>query len=280
MAVILLILKIIGIILLILLGLILLILALVLFVPVRYRVSGDIRDKASVRIVVTWMLHLFRFDTVFDEGEFDSRLRIFGITPKGRRTAENSKEEPDEEADVRTADDGLTDETGAWAEHEEMKDGDASIERQTKGSYDAAHKFLSGIRTKFTRLKKRFYTLKRKLADIKSMVTDENNKTAILGILAELKYLLCHFRFRRLETNLTFSLGDPALTGQVLGALCMLPFLYWYQVQIYPDFEAEKTYVKGTFEIRGRARGIHLLISVVRLLKEKEFRVWLKKLLD
>ena len=41
MAVLLLILKIIGIILLILLGLILLILAVVLFVPVRYQVSGE-----------------------------------------------------------------------------------------------------------------------------------------------------------------------------------------------------------------------------------------------
>ena len=57
MAVLLLILKIIGIILLILLGLILLILAVVLFVPVRYQVSGSIGEKTTVRIAVTWLLH-------------------------------------------------------------------------------------------------------------------------------------------------------------------------------------------------------------------------------
>ena len=55
MAVLLLILKIIGIILLILLGLILLILAVVLFVPVRYQVSGSIGEKTTVRIAVTWL---------------------------------------------------------------------------------------------------------------------------------------------------------------------------------------------------------------------------------
>ena len=58
MAVLLLILKIIGIILLILLGLILLILAVVLFVPVRYQVSGSIGEKTTVRIAVTWLLHV------------------------------------------------------------------------------------------------------------------------------------------------------------------------------------------------------------------------------
>ena len=59
MAVLLLILKIIGIILLILLGLILLILAVVLFVPVRYQVSGSIGEKTTVRIAVTWLLKGF-----------------------------------------------------------------------------------------------------------------------------------------------------------------------------------------------------------------------------
>lgn len=95
----------------------------------------------------------------------------------------------------------------------------------------------------------------------------------------ELKYLLTHFKFRRIRTDLTFSMGDPALTGQVLGGLCVLPFLYRYQVQVYPDFEAENTYVTGTFDIKGRARGLHIAVSAVRLLGKKEFRIWLKWLM-
>lgn len=90
MAVLLLILKIIGIILLILLGLILLILAVVLFVPVRYQVSGSIGEKTTVRIAVTWLLHAVSWRAAYEEEGFSSQLRIFGITRKGKsRTMEN-----------------------------------------------------------------------------------------------------------------------------------------------------------------------------------------------
>ena len=67
MAVLLLILKIIGIILLILLGLILLILAVVLFVPVRYQVSGSIGEKTTVRIAVTWLLHAVSWRAAYED---------------------------------------------------------------------------------------------------------------------------------------------------------------------------------------------------------------------
>jgi len=81
MAVLLLILKIIGIILLILLGLILLILAVVLFVPVRYQVSGSIGEKTTVRIAVTWLLHAVSWKAAYEEEGFSSQLRIFGDSP-------------------------------------------------------------------------------------------------------------------------------------------------------------------------------------------------------
>ena len=85
MAVLLLILKIIGIILLILLGLILLILAVMLFVPVRYQVSGSIGEKTTVRIAVTWLLHAVSWRAAYEEEGFSSQLRIFGITRKGKK---------------------------------------------------------------------------------------------------------------------------------------------------------------------------------------------------
>lgn len=110
-------------------------------------------------------------------------------------------------------------------------------------------------------------------------MTDEQHREVLPLIFTELKYLLTHFKFRRIRTDLTFSMGDPALTGQVLGGLCVLPFLYRYQVQVYPDFEAENTYVTGTFDIKGRARGLHIAVSAVRLLGKKEFRIWLKWLM-
>ena len=97
--------------------------------------------------------------------------------------------------------------------------------------------------------------------------------------MAELKYLLRHFKFRKLETDLMFATGDPAMTGQVLGVLCMFPLFYQYQVNIVPDFESEKFYVKGTFEIKGRMRILHLVATLIRLWRKKEIRIFVKRLL-
>ncbi len=108
MAVLLLILKIIGIILLILLGLILLILAVVLFVPVRYQVSGSIGEKTTVRIAVSWLLHAVSWRAAYEEEGFSSQLRIFGITRKGKKPddgepGEDDREDGAEEPEERSA---------------------------------------------------------------------------------------------------------------------------------------------------------------------------------
>ena len=73
---------------------------------------------------------------------------------------------------------------------------------------------------------------------------------------------------------------DTALTGQVLGILCMLPFLYKYEFHIYPDFESERIYISGTYDIRGKIRLIHLLAVVIRLLVNKQTRTFLKRIVE
>jgi small-conductance mechanosensitive channel len=80
--------------------------------------------------------------------------------------------------------------------------------------------------------------------------------------------------------GLTFALADPALTGQVLGILCMMPFLYQYDFHIFPDFESESYYIRGSYDVKGRIQLIFLLVTAIRLLADKEIRSFLKKLLD
>lgn len=76
----LLILKIIGFILLGILGLILLILTAVLFVPIRYRVSGYSKDTYELRAQVSWLLHILHVSGWFDNDKIiRMRIRIFGI---------------------------------------------------------------------------------------------------------------------------------------------------------------------------------------------------------
>lgn len=310
MAVLLLILKIIGIILLILLGLILLILAVVLFVPVRYQVSGSIGEKTTVRIAVTWLLHAVSWRAAYEEEGFSSQLRIFGIARKEKKPDDGEPGEDDREDDIEepkersAADDTLTDgeqkTAGTPADGEKETDGtpaDGEQRNPKSGNTAARGKrrggllhllrripeririFFSGLGGKLRQLRSGIKEALKKIKDVRTFLTDGRHREALPLILAELKYLLTHFKFRRIRTDLTFSMGDPALTGQVLGGLCVLPFLYRYQVQVYPDFEAENTYITGTFDIKGRARGLHVAVSAVRLLGKKEFRIWLKWLM-
>lgn len=322
MAVLLLILKIIGIILLILLGLILLILAVVLFVPVRYQVSGSIGEKTTVRIAVSWLLHAVSWRAAYEEEGFSSQLRIFGITRKGKKPddgepgeddREDGAEEPEERsaADAPLADseqktegilaDGEQGEAERFderqakkvcagakepdpAEHKELEQANPAVRRKQRGGlfrriWERIRAFFAGLVRKLRQFRAGIKEALKKIKDVRTFLTDEQHREVLPLIFTELKYLLTHFKFRRIRTDLTFSMGDPALTGQVLGGLCMLPFLYRYQVQVYPDFEAENTYVTGTFDIKGRARGLHIAVSAVRLLGKKEFRIWLKWLM-
>ena len=320
MAVLLLILKIIGIILLILLGLILLILAVVLFVPVRYQVSGSIGEKTTARIAVTWLLHAVSWRAADEEEGFSSQLRIFGITRKGKKPDDGEPGEDDREDDIEepkersAAEDTLTDgeqktagtpadgekETAGISVDGEQKtdgalaggqqktagildDGPAVLGKQRGGLFrriwERIRAFFAGLVRKLRQFRAGIKEALKKIKDVRTFLTDERHREALPLIFTELKYLLTHFKFRRIRTDLTFSMGDPALTGQVLGGLCVLPFLYRYQVQVYPNFEAENTYVTGTFDIKGRARGLHIAVSAVRLLGKKEFRIWLKWLM-
>ena len=94
----------------------------------------------------------------------------------------------------------------------------------------------------------------------------------IPAIWVKLKAFLLHIRPRVLQGHLKFGLSNPADTGQVLGGIAMVPFLYQTELQIEPDFEAEDNYIQGQVYSRGYMCCIHLVILVIRLLRDKKIR--------
>lgn len=289
MSVILLILKIIGIVLLALLGLILFLILLVLFVPIRYKVSGDIGENTSVHVGVAWLLHLVTWKGTYVDGAFDSCLRILGVR-KGLKKPQDVDENSEPESVPGITDRGeaalqaevaQTEPVQAGLEKEKESNTEYAAKEQRKpGTVQRIKSFFTEIKSRYLKFKAALPGMKDKFSDIKSMIMDENNKIVLCSVLDELRYLLSHFKFRKIDTDLRFSLGDPAATGQALGVLSMMPFLYQYQFRVYPDFEAEKAYIQGTFEVKGKVRTVHGVISLLRLIKKKEVRALLKKLLD
>lgn len=294
MSVILFILKLIGTILLVLLGIIVALLLLVLFVPIRYYVSGELETEIAVHAKVTWLLHLISFVVDYEKGEAVTSLRILGIRKKakGKRKSaleeeawedepedaawdELSVDEPEEKLETEQTDKAQA-ETGASDETTESRMASGSLEKEHKEKSSRIQKFLDTVR----RLKNALGQLRGKASSVKEIITDEANHSIVKAVLAELGYLLKHFRFRKLVTDLRFSAGDPAATGQALGVMCLFPILYRYQVSVIPDFEAEEFYIKGTFEVKGHVRTVHLVVTLLHLWKKKEVRDLVKKLLD
>ena len=294
MSVILLILKIIGWILLTLPALFLLIVFLVLVVPVRYRTDGSIEENIRVQGKVHWLLHILSFGFSYNEEGFSYTLKLFG-----KRIALGEKLEDEEEEPDADSTDTAVHETKA--EVENILPSDSKMQRQDVSVKDAAEanekkdskdgtdtkeqtsivrknidetdsekvSFGQRITSKFHDITNKIKGIRGKLADlsgqagkIKAALTDEHNRNSVSAIWKELKYLLKHSRFRKIEA---------------LGILAMFPAIYQYDIGIYPDFEADKTYVKGTFLVKGHIRLVHVLISGIRLLKERDIRNFIKK---
>ena len=286
MTVVLWILKIIGIILLCLLGLLFVLLTVVLFVPVRYRIQGEVKEnETQIHIRASWLCHVISFLGDYVDGTFDYILKIFGVRKEfggsDEETSSEVEEQDDEtvETEISTKAEEIPQETAEGVEEAGEAGKPGKSTERISGKKSKKRSFGSKISSKLKKIRetvKKIWDfivhLPQKFDKIKEVVTDAGNKNALSLTWRELRYLLRHFKFRKIHTDLEFSAGDPALTGQILGGIAVIPAFYRYDMHIYPDFASDTFYVRGTFDIKGRIRLIHLLCSVIRLLKEKDVR--------
>lgn len=275
---ILLILKIILIAFLLVLGLILVAVGLILFVPIRYELSGSIGDSWEVRVNgrLTYLLSIIKVLFSYAEEQFNVKLFLFGFEKKMQKEDTNISAEAVEEGEVSFHEKAYS----QVAEHEDNSDqGTVELHEEQTSSDSAASEDKSSHERKSLDRKKAKNKNNIDFGFWKQQLTDEHNKSVVRKIWSELCYLLKHFKFRKIVTDLVFATGDPATTGQALGILCMIPSLYRYNFKIVPDFETDEAYIKGTFLVAGKVRLIHILITLLRLIFDKEVRLVVKRIL-
>ena len=307
MTVILFLLKLIGIILLGLLGIVLTLLVLLLFVPVRYQIKGFILDETTIELRLYWLLHLLVFSLSYEERKLVTEFRILGFRLFPREKKKSALDDTDFDDIEETEDESVTQKPvqetpqltvteysgelqteSQTEENREPQKESQTDERegsQTGSSEDNRkqkrqpkrkfHTFFS----KWKRFLEKIKQIPDKVSAIHGVISDEGNHKVVSLVWEQIRYLLRHSKFRKLKTDLTFSAGDPALTGQILGVLCMIPVLYQYEVSVVPDFESEQWYLRGTFEIKGHARLVHVLRSGILLWKEKEVRRFVNRMM-
>ena len=291
MTILLTVLKVIGIILLILLAFLLFLILLVLFFPVGYSVCGVSEEDVSVKGKVYWLFSALSFRFAYEKSELSTEIRIFGFRLKKREEDSFPEEEDFLEDDSFSGEKDFSEgasflEDKALEKNEEPVSADEQ-EKVKKASNETSkeepvHK--SSMQKKKASAdtsgreseRKKPGSFLKKGKELWHTITQEENKATAKSALGELIYLLKHFRVRKIQSELTFSAGDPALTGQVLGVLCLIPFLYQKGVHITPDFEAEKSYVRGRINGTGHMRLVHVLRSLIRLWKDENIRKLIK----
>lgn len=290
------ILKVIGIILLVVLALILTALLCVLFVPVKYRAVGsfdntDIRAKAHV----SWLFHLFALHIEYAQ-ETDGYIRLAFVKKKlfdnyealddddmdeaaktetEDKVSENTGDEPKIPADesAHVADDQIEDESTAQTHNEQrtVTDENQHIKQQTKPTHKKTYKkphkksHKKQFKDKSEKIKNCIYKLKREYSD-------ERNKAAFLHLKKELFIILKRICPRRLKLTMVYSTGSPDTTGISLGVLACFPVGYTNRWRITLDFESEKPYAKGSFDIKGHVIVISILAATLRILFDKNCR--------
>ena len=301
------ILKVIGIILLVVLALILTALLCVLFVPVKYRAVGsfdntDIRAKAHV----SWLFHLFALHIeyaqetdgyirlafvkrkLFDDADSDyendekaaeaSDDNVMDDATKNKaedKVSENTGDEPKIPADEseHVADEQTEDESTSQTPNEQrsVTDENQHIKQQTKPTHKKTYKkphkksHKKQFKDKSEKIKNCIYKLKREYSD-------ERNKAAFSHLKKELFIILKRICPRRLRLTMVYSTGSPDTTGISLGILACFPVGYTNRWRITPDFESEKPYAKGSFDIKGHVIVISILAATLRILFDKNCR--------
>ena len=295
------ILKVIGIILLVVLALILTALLCVLFVPVKYRAVGsfdntDIRAKAHA----SWLFHLFALHIEYAD-ETDGYIRLVFVkkglfadslgdnyeafnddvmddaakTETEDKVSENTGDEPKIPADEseHITDDQIENESTARThnEYRSVTDENQHIKQQTKPTHKKTYKkphkksHKKQFKDKSDKIKNCIYKLKREYSD-------ERNKAAFLHLKKELFIILKRICPRRLKLTMVYSTGSPDTTGISLGVLACFPVGYTNRWRITPDFESEKPYAKGSFDIKGHVIVISILAATLRILFDKNCR--------
>ena len=284
-AVLLTILKIIGIVLVSLLALVLILAAVILFVPIRYSLKArkdTAGDDPTASAKVTFLLHFISAGAVYDK-DFSYYVRILGIKIRPRRKRngddaetitepapvenvfQGSSDKNDKTCDQDVSDEDLSsdDFTVDWNE-------DESPSPDERDLYDKLEGYIQSIVSKYDRLSERYRKFRKNARYWDKMANDSRNREAVIFIKDLLLKVLRKIVPRSVKGFIHFGTDDPALTGKILMYLAMLYPILPKKLVIEPGFEDKDIY--GNTVIRGHIRLITIGIAALRLITNKDCR--------
>ena len=140
---------------------------------------------------------------------------------------------------------------------------------------------IKNLKNVFRKLKEKFLSIWKliqglweKKSKVVAFFQSEENKAGIKLGLFSIWRLLKHIAPTKAKGYIHFGSGDPATTGQALGAAAAFYGYYGKYVKVEPDFEEEV--LEGELFIKGRIRLFNLLIIGIKLLRDENFKRFIK----
>lgn len=118
--------------------------------------------------------------------------------------------------------------------------------------------------------------LKDKVSGILNFLQNESTRGTWRHLTRELGYLFRHYKPRRLEGTLRFGMDDPAVTGEILGILCVISAFCGNTLQVEADFE--QPVLEGNIYLKGHIRVCHAVKAFLCLLLDRDVRKTIAKI--
>ena len=136
--------------------------------------------------------------------------------------------------------------------------------------------FPGKLKKKLTNIRLTFRGFYDKIKQWRTLWNEESTLAALHFLTEKGRKLIRHVLPRKIRGSITFGCEDPALTGQILGAVAIAYPLYGKGVAVYPRFE-EKI-LEGQLQMKGRIVVACLLCQAWKIYRNPDVRKTLKKI--
>ncbi len=261
MAIILAILKFLGILLLVVLSLVLLASAALLFVPVRYVV--EFREGKPVRLGfrVSWFLRAFQIRKSVSADKV--YVHLFGMDVQNlkklfRREQKQKKEHKERHGNRSRVE--LVDDL-----NDEAKKQEESHRKEEKVQVDTDYKEVEAEKEvnkgKNSKKNKKSFSFN-KISSIITFIRSYEHRSGLNKIKKEFIALIRYLMPDKVQGRISFGTGDPCTTGWILGAVSMFRAAYTDGLTILPHFE-EKIFVAEGY-VKGKVHSVYFLRLFLR----------------
>lgn len=283
------ILKIIGIVLMAVLAIFFFLVLMLLFHPVYYKVAGWIEEDVRISGRFLWLFGILWIGYQVSEKSLTYCIRLIGIpirrypkkpkkenkAPKQDKTPKQDTPEECDTCQIQKEQESVVDKPLENKSLKEEKKPPSFEHAKNKANIPKRKAFGNNLIQRIKDMVQKVIGIGKRL---RKEWKDEANKSAFSLIIKELLYLFKKVRPKDIRGEISFSTGDPALTGQVLGIISVFPWLYQYKLLLSPDFLSEELYVRGNVTVKGHLMLIHPCISLLRMLKDKNIKTLIQKI--